>query len=366
NLDNQITGWLSVGINSMYSRRDLSGIAASVLNAYWMSPYSRMYFDEAETDPVVPTPSGDDLISNPLFNALQTSNEEISNNLFANVYAAVDLPFLEGLSYRINFSPNLRWDHDYSFQSIYQRNGINNTGRGRKYNRNRWDWQVENILSYARTAGDHDFDLTLLYGRNHSSWEDTFAEGEGFVNGANGWNNLDIAQTKTLETAAARQDGVSSMARLNYRFKNRYLVTLTARRDGTSVFGADRKFGVFPSAALGWILSEEPFMQHSSGIDLLKLRLSYGETGNQAVDPYQSQERSASWQYVFGEDTYTAIFPDPEVMPNYGLGWETTRSLNAAVDFTLWEGRVGGTIEYYGMRTTDLLLGRRLPLMTGF
>lgn len=366
NLDNKITDWLTLGINSQYSRRDLSGVVASVLNAYWMSPYSKMYFDQAETDPVVPTPSGDDLIGNPMFNPLQTDNEEISNNLFANVYATVDLPFLEGLSYRINFSPNIRWDHDYSFAHIYQRNGINNTGRGRKYNRNRWNWQVENILTYARTVGDHDFDLTLLYGRNHSSWEDTFTEGEGFVNGANGWNNLDIAQTKALETGASRQDGVSSMARLNYRFRNRYLLTLTARRDGTSVFGVGRKFGVFPSAALGWILSEEPFMKNASGIDLLKLRLSYGEVGNQAVGPYQSQERSASFDYVFGEDTYTAIFPDPGVMPNYDLGWETTRSMNAAVDFSLWNGRVGGTLEYYNMSTTDLLLGRRLPDMTGF
>lgn len=366
NLDNQITDWLKLGVSSQYTRRDLSGVTASVLDAYWMSPYSKMYFDEAETDPVMPTPSGDDLIGNPMFNALQRDNEQISNNLFANIYAEIDFPFLEGLSYRFNYSPNVRWDHNYTFQNIYQRNGINNTGWGRKYNRNRWDWQFENILSYTKSVGDHSFDVTLLYGRNHSSWEDTFTEGEGFVNGANGWNNLDIAQTQTIETAASGQDGVSSMARLNYNFKDRYLLTLTARRDGTSVFGADKKYGVFPSMALGWILSDEPFMQTASGIELLKLRFSYGEVGNQAVSPYQSLERSASQQYVFGGETYTAIFPDPSVMANSDLGWETTRSLNAAVDFSLWQGRVGGTLEYYNMHTTDLLLARSLPGMTGF
>lgn len=367
NIDTRITGWLNIGANSQYTRRDLSGVQANLSDAYWMSPYSKMYFDEAGTDPVVPTPSGDDLIGNPMFNALQIDNEEIFNNLFANAYAVVDFPFLEGLSYRLNYSPNLRWDHDYSMQPIYQRNGVNNTGRGRKYNRNRWDWQLENILTYRREIRDHAFDVTLLYGRNHSFWEDTFVEGRDFVTDENGWNNLEVALSHEIpETAAEQVDGVSSMARLNYRYKDRYLLTLTARRDGSSVFGAGRKYGTFPSAAAGWIISEEPFTKSWSGIELLKLRLSYGAVGNQAVDPYRSLERLDSDQYVFGEDSHTAIFPDPEVMPNPDLGWETTYSFNAALDFSVANGRIGGTFEYYNMRTEDLLLGRTLPPMTGF
>lgn len=366
NLGNEITDWLDIGINSQFTQRDLSGVEASLVNAYWLSPYAKLYYDEAQTDPVVPTPSGDDLVSNPMFNALQMDNEEIANNLFANLYAEVDIPFVEGLSYRINYNPNLRWDHDYSFLPIYQRNGVNNPGRGRKYNRNRWDWQLENIVTYTKQLQDHAFDLTLLYGRNHSFWEETFVEGQGFVNDESGWNNLDIAQTQRIESDAVQVEGVSSMARLNYRFKDRYLLTLTARRDGSSVFGADRKYGTFPSVALGWLVSDEPFMENLGGIDMLKLRLSYGAVGNQAVSPYQSLSRSASWQYVFGEETYTGIFPDPEIMANPNLGWETTVAKNVAIDFEVLQGRLWGTLEYYDMNTTDLLLNRSLPDMTGF
>ncbi len=365
NLDNQITDWLRVGINSQFTQRDLSGVAASVHNGYWLSPYAKMYFDEAQTDPV-PYPTDDNLVSNPMFNALTMENEEISNNLFANVFAEINVPFVDGLTYKFSYNPNIRWDHDYSFQPIYQRNDINNIGLGRKYNRNRMNWQYENLVTYNKTINDHSFDLTLLYGRNHSNSEGTFVEGRGFVNDANSWNNLDIAQTQIIETEATQRDGVSSMARLNYQYKNRYLVTLTARRDGSSVFGADKKFGTFPSIALGWVMSDEPFMMEQNTFDMLKWRLSYGEVGNQAVTPYRSLDRSSSWQYVFGSETHTALFPDPAYMPNPSLGWETTKSFNAAVDFEMWQGRITGTLEYYDMTTNDLLLARSLPAMTGF
>lgn len=365
NLTNEITNWLKVGANTQYVQRDLSGVEASVLNGYWLTPYAKMYYDDAKTDPV-PYPTGDNLVSNPMFNALLMDNEQISNNLMANLFAIIDVPFLEGLSYRFNYNPNIRWSHDYSFQPIYQRNGINNPGTGRKYNQNRMNWQYENIVTYTKDINDHGFDLTLLYGRNHSFREGTFAEGRGFVNDANGWHNLEIAETQQIETEGSQQDGVSSMARLNYRYKNRYMITLTARRDGASVFGEDKKFGTFPSVALGWVMSDEAFMMKQNTVDMLKLRLSYGEVGNQAVSAYRSLDRSNSFQYVFGADTYTALFPNPEYMPNPSLGWETTESFNAAVDFELWRGRLSGTAEFYDMTTTDLLLARSLPAMTGF
>ncbi|AWW31198.1 SusC/RagA family TonB-linked outer membrane protein [Echinicola strongylocentroti] len=365
NLTNQITNWLKIGANTQYVQRDLSGVEASELNGYWLTPYAKMYYDDAKTDPV-PYPTGDNLVNNPMFNSLLMDNEQISNNLMANLFAIIDVPFLEGLSYRFNYNPNIRWSNDYSFQPIYQRNGINNPGTGRKYNQNRKNWQFENIVTYTKEINDHGFDVTLLYGRNHAFREGTFAEGRGFVNDANGWHNLEIAETQLIETEGAQQDGVSSMARLNYRFKNRYMITLTARRDGASVFGEDKKFGTFPSVALGWVMSDEAFMMNQKTIDMLKLRLSYGEVGNQAVSAYRSLDRSNSFQYVFGSETYTALFPNPDYMPNPSLGWETTASFNAAVDFELWKGRLSGTAEFYDMTTTDLLLARSLPAMTGF
>lgn len=365
NMENRVTDWLTVGINSQFTQRDNSGLEASLLNAFWLSPYSKMYLDEAQTDLVI-YPTGDDLVFNPLFNARQRENEEIANNMFAVTYLKVDVPFVPGLSYRFNYNPNIRWGHNYTFIPIYQRQNVNNIGEGTKTNSNSWDWQLENILTYSRQIQDHAFDLTLLYGQNSTFTESSALTGRGLVNDANGWHNLDIAQTQQIQTAATEEKGVSSMARLNYRFLNRYLLTLTARRDGSSVFGADTKFGVFPSVALGWIVSDEGFMQDLAAVSLMKLRFSYGSVGNKAVDPYQSLSRSATAQYVFGSGTANAIFPDPAGMANATLGWETTKAFNAAIDFKLWNDRLGGTLEYYDLETTDLLLARSLPVMTGF
>lgn len=367
NMDNDVTEWLRVGTNSMFSQRDGTGIDASLIDAYWMTPYAQTRFAEGEFEnELVPYPTGDQLVQNPLFDAARMTNEEVSNNLSANIYARVEAPFVEGLSYRFNFNPNLRWDHDYSFDPIYQKHGFNNTGSGRKYNRNRWNWQFENLLMYNGEFGKHVIDVTLLYGQNHSEWEATQVDAEGFFNDANGWNNLNIAEVQTTETQAEESNGISSMARINYRFQDRYLLTLTGRRDGSSVFGEHHKFGNFYSVAGAWIVTEESFIQGIEELNMLKLRFSYGSVGNQAVSSYLSLDQAESGNYVYGEQSVTGIYPSPNNMPNSDLRWETTQSLNAAIDFSMLNDRIGGTFEYYSMRTEDLLLFRSLPSMTGF
>ena len=366
NIDNQITPWLKAGISSQFSSRDLSGQEASVYNAYWISPYAKMYYDDARKDPVV-YPQDESLALNPMFNPLLNKNEEVKQNLFANFYALIDVPFIKGLSYRVNYSPNVRWENTYTASPIYKRNGLNNTGAASKYNRQDYDWVLENIATYSKQFTDkHALDVTLLYGRNHRGYESTYATGANFFTDVLDWNSLKLAQVQADSSRKETQEGISSMLRLNYRFMSRYLLTLTARRDGTSVFGANNKFATFPSAALAWVVSDEPFIQKFNFINLLKLRLSYGSVGNQAINPYQSLSKASTAQYVFGDGgtTSTAVFTSSISNPN--LHWETTTSTNLAVDFDLFRGRLGGTLEYYNLNTKDLLLSRALPITTGF
>lgn len=367
NLENQITDWLNVGINGQFAQRDQSGINADLADAYWLSPYAKLYRDEAETDLVYYPVFGETLVNNPLFNAKTMDNEEVSNNLFANLFALIDFPFVEGLSYRLNYNPNIRWERDYAFWPIFEGEGVRNNGQGRKVNTNRWNWQLENILNYNREFGRHGIGVTLVYGLDHSQMESTRIDALGFPNDVNSYNNLDIAQTKEVDTEAAERDGISSMARLNYRYNERYLVTATVRRDGSSVFGENYKYGVFPSIALGWIMSDEPWM-NTAFVDLLKLRASYGEVGNQSIGSYSALGRFDDEAYVFGDgsDTYIGLFPDPALMPNPNLRWESTVSANIAIDFSLFSDRLSGTLEYYDMRSNDLLLERRLPPASGF
>lgn len=368
NLDNQVTDWLKIGLNAQYAVRDLSGNESSVENAYWSSPYNSVWLDEAETDPN-PMPNEDGLAGSINFSAIINQNREIQRNLFANFYGVIDVPFIKGLSYRINYSPNFRWYNLDNFSPIYKRNNRNDLGSASRRADFNDTWVLENIVTYNKQIGkDHNFDVTLLYGRNQAYNESVTASGSDFsgTSDANRWNNLGLAKIQSITSSASNVDAISSMARVNYRFKEKYLMTLTARRDGNSVFGANNKFGIFPSAALAWIASEEKFFKEVAAINLLKLRASYGSVGNQAISAYQSLTRQSQVQYVFGDGgaTSTGLFPANLANPN--LGWETTTTTNLAVDFELFKGKIGGTIEYYNMDTKDLLLTRQLPGATGF
>ncbi|RAJ94456.1 TonB-linked SusC/RagA family outer membrane protein [Larkinella arboricola] len=373
NIENQVVDWLKIGVNAQYSERDLSGVEANMASAFWTSPFVSPWLDEAKTDPN-PFPTEDLLGGSALFGAITNQNQEVQRNLFANFFGIVDVPFIKGLSYRINYSPNYRWYNVNNFSPIYQRNGLNNLGSASRridFNKN---WVLENILTYTRQLTEnHAFDLTLLYGRNQANSESILASGVDFtgVSDVNGWNNLSLARIQTTTypsgvLGASNVDAISSMARLNYRFMNRYLLTLTARRDANSVFGANKKFGTFPSVALAWVVSDEAFMEKVPLVNSLKLRASYGSVGNQAISAYQSLVRQNQVQYVFGDGGATTVGILPANMANPNLSWETTTTTNIGLDFELLKGRLGGTVEWYNLATKDLLLNRQLPTPTGF
>lgn len=368
NLDTKITEWLKVGVTSQFSHRDLSGVVPSLANAYYLSPYGDIYQDENKTIPTSkPTSDSNAGSMNPLFDPLTKKNETIHQNLFANVYALVDIPFIEGLSYRLNLSPNLRWYHKYDATPEYKDDNIAQISSAGKVDQKRYNWTMENIVNYDRYVGkNHRIHATLMYGRSHREYEETEATGSNFVNDALGWDNLALASIQETTSDATELDEISSMFRVNYTFMDRYLLTLTARRDGCSVFGENNKYATFPSVALAWIASEESFLKNIKPIDMLKLRLSYGKVSNQAINSYSSLSKTDDIQYVFGDGSSTYVGIYPSSMANSSLKWETTKSLNLAADFLLLNGRIGGTIEYYNMDTEDLLLNRAIPTMTGF
>ena len=366
NIDTELTEWLNVGVSSIFSNRDTSGQIASIQNAYRSSPFGTFYYPDGEpTRNPVPDEAA---VANPMRSALLTTNERKSANLFGNFYAKINVPVGEEsqLTYRVNYSPNLRWRHDYNYerQDMYQ--DVNTTAAD-KTNESNFDWVLENILTYRKDIGeDHTFDLTLMYGRQHTEYEQTYAEAGLLSVDGLGYNNLGLGTTPLISSNALLTEGVSFMGRLNYQFKNRYLFTLTARRDGSSVFSSNNKYATFPSGAFGWIISDEPFMEDLENIDILKLRLSYGAVGNQAIDPYQSLSSSDTVRYAFGDGGPSSIGVITNVLGNSDLKWETTHTFNAAIDFGLFDSRLDGSLEFYNSKTTDLLVNRTIPVMSGF
>ena len=364
NLENKVTNWLTAGTNAMYGRRDFSGVLPNLDYFYQLSPYASIYNEDGTPRQFVV--DGETVAGNPMYNPYYRSNQRVQNNLFANFYAVLQAPFLKGLSYRINASPNIRWVNAYD--AVRQDTSLtNNTKSASKSLTNYDDWMIENIVNYNKqiNAANH-IDVTLLYSRNSQFSESTGANASLMSTDVLGWNNLGLGETQTVSSGASRIQGVSYMGRLNYRLLGRYLATFTIRRDGSSVFSENHKYATLPSASLSWILSEEGFLKDQSLIGLLKLRASYGAVGNQAISAYQSLSRIGTQRYVFGDGGTTSLAYYPSNMANNNLKWETTYSTNIGLDFELLKGRVGGAVEYYYMKTKDLLVTRDLPRMTGF
>lgn len=366
NLETKIYDWFKVGINAQFSRRDKSGVTADMSQVHYLSPYAQLYVDDDKSNPKL-YPVDDSLIGNPLFNALTRKRDEKYNNLFANIFANIDIPFIKGLSYRLNYSPGFRWNHTYTMRPIYKEQGKNDTGAGGKTHYEYVDWVLENIIDYTRDFGRHGVSVTLMYGASSYSNNSTSAGSTNYFNDVLGWDSLEVGETQTASSGASRKRDVSMMGRLNYRYNDRYLVTFTVRRDGSSVFGRNNKYATFPSAAVAWIVSEESFLKNNAKwIDMLKLRVSWGKIGNQAISAYGTLTQSATTKYVFGDGGNTSIGIYPSAMGNNNLKWETTTSTNVAIDFQLFQNRLSGTLEYYNTKTNDLLLKQNLPIMTGF
>ncbi len=361
NLNHKLTDWLTFGTNTQYGHYDRSGIESEFVWTYEMNPLAipynedgsiRMYTWEDATYSV-----------NPLDNSLR-ENSNITRRFFTNNFFLVEFPFLNGLSFKINTG------YDYSsnlYQEYRGRNTYDGIRRGGQLrNRNNYDenWLVENILSYKGEFGKHGLFLTALYSAQNE-WNHTEGvNAEGFPNDAMTYYQASEAILKEPYSSYSEMSHISQMLRANYSFDSRYLLTLTVRRDGYSAFGEDRKFGVFPSCAVGWNIANEDFMQNLHRINVLKLRISYGVNGNEAISPYSTLPNLSSIYYIdVDENPLVGFYPNKLGDPT--LGWETTKSLNIGLDFKLFNNRISGLIDAYSSHTSDLLLSKSISSVNG-
>jgi TonB-linked SusC/RagA family outer membrane protein len=179
------------------------------------------------------------------------------------------------------------------------------------------------------------------------------------------YNDLAAGATQSVTSNRYQTNLVSQMLRLNYSYASRYLFTVTARRDGYSAFGDNTsKYGVFPSAAVGWNIAKEEFMHNVTAVNALKLRLSYGLTGNQAISPNATSSVSSPTNTVYNGLTTIGVYSS--ALGNSDLTWESTYGSNLGIDYTLFNNRVSGTMDFYKTRTKNLLLYRSLPTASGY
>ncbi|RZJ73817.1 TonB-dependent receptor [Flavobacterium sp.] len=359
NFDFKINNAIKLGGSAFYAHNNYDGGRANLLLASAMSPFSVPYNDNGSL--IINPMSPELLYENPLL-GLKTAREERRRNLNGSAFAEITPSFAKGLKYRLNAS--------YSFQpgrvATYKgREANDNNGTAYIYDSERRYWIVENLLFYDRTFGKHHIDLTALYSSQENRWNDNSTTGVGFVNDELTFNNIGSAATITAASYQDKRTLLSQMGRANYAYDDRYLGSVTVRRDGSSVFGVNTsKYATFTSGAIGWNASNEKFLKDIKQIDLLKLRLSYGQSGNEAVGVYGTLSLAGTTQYPFSGAAQTGTFIT-DGLANPNLKWETTTTSNAAVDFGFFGNRLSGTVEYYKSETDDLLMRRSIPTVTG-
>ncbi|WP_026260589.1 SusC/RagA family TonB-linked outer membrane protein [Spirosoma luteum] len=363
NIDHRINKVLKVGLSSymMYSVRNGEG-----LNPYnftlQQNPLGRPYDDNGN---LIFSPTNDALLTNPLAEIVPGAQVENRKKyrIFNSIYAEVDI--IDGLKYRVNFGPDFTINRFGRFIGAQTNARKFGDPQAQTLSAFGFNYTLENVLTYNKKFGDHNFGVTALqsiqrdnFEQNNISVQGVPAESQQFYNEGNASSVLGVGSNLIQWTIN------SYMGRINYDYKDKYLVTATLRRDGSSRFGENTKYGNFPGIALGWNISNEDFMKSISWIDLLKLRVSRGSVGNQGVAPYQTQGLLGRTVYAWGNTP--AYGYRPETIGNDDLHWETSTTTNVGVDFSFWRGRLAGSMELYQTNTTDLLLSDLLPTSIGF
>jgi iron complex outermembrane receptor protein len=306
-------------------------------------------------------------IRNPLGLAEQINDRATSNRTLGNFQAQYQL--LPGLT----ASANVGVDRTASTRGTYIPSNsplgafystpIGLSGVGRLGNRNIQGTTVQSLLTYDRSLGNSQT-LNVVGGYEYQRYQtsENTTGGSGFITDANGVNNIGAAVVPAQPFSfLERRNQVGLFARANYGFRDRYFVTGVVRRDGSSVFGTNNKYAVFPGASLSWRVSEESFAKGLPFSDL-KLRASYGTQGNQAIGPYQTLAllgADPNNRYPFGGNLITGVLPTQNANPD--LKWETTVQTGVGLDFALLQGRVSGTLDYYSKVTRDLLFLTPVP-----
>jgi len=363
NVETKVASWLTIGLNTSYSYRDYSGLAADLgwnqTGARSASPLANNKIGSPNYDMYL---TGEAYMPYPL-NNLYVDNSDIRNELFLVGNAKFTIPWVKGLTYDLNYSNTYSTRDNNTFYPVTTPEGAGNKGQAIKNPYEERNSVLNNIVTYLRSFGDHQVNATLLYSSENRQAQGSTLNATGFDNPVLGYNNMGLGTVATVASTAWEENSISYMARANYTFKNRYILTGTVRKDGFSGFGENNKYATFPSLSLGWVTSDESFMKNLDWL-YLKLRTSYGKNGNQGIGRYSSFSRMAATAYVYGPTTAIAVYPN--TLGNSDLGWEATSSFNVGIDYGFLKNRISGSIDLYKSTTDNVLVQRALPATTGY
>lgn len=359
NIDYEARKWLSFGMNTAFGFSDRTIENGAYYQFLTRSPLSRIYDENGEFTPYINSNKD----TNPIYSALHDDQRESANNYRINAFA--DIKPFKGFGYRLNVSYyNRTRENGHSRDSKYP-NGGGSTASITNYNTT--SMQLENILRYdvPFASADHRLNITAVQSVDRNLYK-TIGYTVGNLPVDKTYNYLASGEMTAKVRQYTANNLVSFMLRTQYNYKEKYLVNLAVRRDGSSRFGANSKWGTFPSAAFAWRLKQEPWMQGVKWLDNLKLRASYGIVGNQnGIDNYTTLGLARKMEGEWGDAYYMGYLPGTE-LSNADLRWEQSATANFGVDFSMLGNHITGTVEYYDTRTSNLLVTRALNAALGY
>jgi TonB-linked SusC/RagA family outer membrane protein len=358
--------WLSVGAKTQISRSDADETGTSIYQGdpdftdyTGNSPLGRIYDTLGE---LVPTVNGDQFQYNPLYRHRESDVDRTNTRFYINPY--IQFNIIDGLTLKVNAFAEQR---NEKFRNFYSYKYAQSPANMRVQFEENTTYLLDNILNYKKILYDkHLVDATLVYGFQTYDAYTLNTTGESPATELLSYYALSgvASGSSTVEFTPDKWGKVYFVGRLGYGYDQRYHITLTMRRDGSSKFGANNKWGNFPSVSVAWNAHNESFLQNNPILSLLKYRVSYGVMGNDRIPNFGFISLTSNVTYSFGGIVYNGLTTG--TFPNESLRWEKSNQFNTGIDFGFVRNRITGSVDYYNTATTDLLLPENIPSTTGF
>ena len=371
-IDQGIGNYLRFGASTITNYNITKGGQIGIYNPLSASPIANPYNEDGTLRRIIRMPLDDQwVMTKSVLEGLSEDwvNEATAIGSYNTFYGQVECPWVKGLKYRINVGLNYRGGKTGAFTG----EGVNSTNATTQstasiQHSETTNWAVENMITYDRTfAQKHQLNVVAMYSAEQTKYTRSSMSGKDIPAEYFQYYNIGRADgeiTVDPNNQAYEKSGlISYMGRVMYSYDNKYMLMATVRSDASSRLAKGHQWHTYPAVSLGWNIKKENFMDNVDVVDILKVRAGYGQTSNQAVAPYSTLGALSTRPYNFNTTYLTGYYVS--ALPNTALGWEYSSTWNFGVDFTLFGGRLSGTLEYYIQKTHDLLLNVNLPSTSG-
>ncbi len=371
-IDQGIGNYLRFGASTITNYNITKGGQIGIYNPLSASPIANPYNEDGTLRRIIRMPLDDQwVMTKSVLEGLSEDwvNEATAIGSYNTFYGQVECPWVKGLKYRINVGLNYRGGKTGAFtgQGVNSTNATTESTASIQHTETT-NWAVENMLTYDRTfAQKHQLNVVAMYSAEQTKYTRSSMSGKDIPAEYFQYYNIGRADgeiTVDPNNQAYEKSGlISYMGRVMYSYDNKYMLMATVRSDASSRLAKGHQWHTYPAVSLGWNIKKENFMDNVDVVDILKVRAGYGQTSNQAVAPYSTLGALSTRPYNFNTTYLTGYYVS--ALPNTTLGWEYSSTWNFGVDFTLFGGRLSGTLEYYIQKTHDLLLNVNLPSTSG-